>query len=66
MQAIKLFALLYLISLAFSYYIAGKAKLPKLLPGDLFITKGNNKVYIPFGSALIISFLLFLLLQSII
>lgn len=65
MNAIKLFFILYILSVAFLYYVAGRAKGPVVLPGDIYRIKGANKIYIPFGSAFFLALILTILVNTL-
>lgn len=66
MTELRLFFLLYIISVAFIYALQKKAGVPFLIPGDLYFHKGARKIYIPLGSSLILTIILFLILRRFI
>jgi hypothetical protein len=59
--AIGFFALIYFTVMAFVYALSRKAGVPLVLPGDVYISNGTNKVYIPLGTTFIITLILFLI-----
>jgi len=61
MNLLQLFLTLYLISVAFIYAFQRKAGTPFTLPGDIYIHMGTKRIYIPLGSSLIATIILFLL-----
>jgi hypothetical protein len=44
------------------YALMQSTGIPKLLPGDLFIQKAGRKTYVPFGTSLAITILVFLVI----
>jgi len=63
MNALEFFFLLYFIVAAFIYAIQRRGAIPFTLPGDIYIHIGQKKIYIPLGSSLIITIILFLILN---
>jgi len=63
-EAMKGFLLLVALSAAVSYFIHYATKSRYLIPGDFFRVKAPSIIYIPFGSTLLISAVLFLVLTS--
>ena len=60
MSPLKVFLSIYLLSIAFMYYISFKYRLPVTIPGDIFIKKGPRTIYFPIASSLLLTILLFL------
>ena len=59
---IKLFIILYIISVGFMYYIYSRnPNNPPLFPGDIYRARGTKKVYFPLGSSLIIAIILLII-----
>ena len=67
MTGLQIFLLLYLVvvSLLYVYATKGGGEVPWLLPGDFYIHKGTKRIYIPLGSSLIITIILFLILNGL-
>lgn len=65
MGGFELFLLIYIIIIGLLYLYASKGGIPWTLPGDLLIVKGQRTIYIPLGTSLIITVLLFLILNRI-
>lgn len=42
-----------------------KSGIPVLLPGDFLIIKASRKIYIPLGTSLILTIILYILLNSL-
>ena len=63
MSSVRVFLLLYVVSVAFMYYLSYFKKIPVFIPGDLFIKKGQRTIYFPFSSALLLSIMLFVALN---
>ncbi|OGM61390.1 hypothetical protein A2955_00320 [Candidatus Woesebacteria bacterium RIFCSPLOWO2_01_FULL_37_19] len=66
MQAVKLFFLLYVVVVAIIYSMARRTGPPWMLPGDFYRVHGPNRIYLPFGTSLIINIILFIILYSFI
>jgi len=64
MTYIKLFFILYFISAVFLFILKRRGKPPMLIPGDLYRRVGNIKIYIPLASSLVITLILFALLNK--
>lgn len=62
MEKIQIFVLIYFIVMVLLYALIYKAGVPFLLPGDIYIHKGQRRIYIPLGTTLIITLVLFLIL----
>lgn len=58
-MTIKVFILLYIIDVAALFFLfqRGGADGP-LLPGDIYIVRGNKRIYLPFLSALLLTIVL--------
>ena len=65
LSSIKLFAILYFISIAFIYALQRKRGIPVIVPGDIYIRKEQKYVYIPLGMSLILTLILFLIFNNI-
>ncbi|OGM23645.1 hypothetical protein A2865_00160 [Candidatus Woesebacteria bacterium RIFCSPHIGHO2_01_FULL_39_17] len=63
MSALEFFFVLYFICTAFIYAIQRRGAIPFTLPGDIYIHIGQKRIYIPLGSSLIASIILFLILN---
>jgi hypothetical protein len=66
MQTLKVFLLLYVITFIGMYVVTGKGASPIILPGDLYIKKAGKTIYVPMGSALILSGILLLIFKVVI
>jgi hypothetical protein len=63
MQGIKIFLLLWIVSIGLVYALMRRVGVPFLLPGDYLIIKASRRIYIPLGTSLIITIVLFVLLK---
>lgn len=67
MKGLHVFVLFYVLSVAFIYALNRRfAKPPIVIPGDIYISKAAKKIYIPLGSSLILTIILFLILRRFI
>lgn len=64
-SSIKLFLTLYFISVAFIYALQSRRFSPIIVPGDIYIVKGQKRVYIPLGLSFIMTLVIFLILNNI-
>ncbi len=64
-SSIKLFFILYFISIAFIYALQRQRGIPVIVPGDIFVQKEGKKIYIPLGLSFILTLVLFLILNNI-
>lgn len=64
-SSIKLFLSLYLIVIAFIYALQRRSGAPVIIPGDIFIQKGERQIYIPLGSSFVLTLIFFLILNNI-
>lgn len=58
---IVLFVVIYFCVMVLVYVYTRKTGVPFMLPGDIYIHKGTNRIYIPIGTSLIISAIIFLI-----
>ena len=65
MTIIKSFFLLYIVVIAIIYALAKHSGPPFLLPGDIYISKGLNRVYIPIGFSLIVTIIAYTIIWAI-
>ncbi|OGM18767.1 hypothetical protein A2685_00450 [Candidatus Woesebacteria bacterium RIFCSPHIGHO2_01_FULL_37_10] len=65
MNWFRIFFLLLVLTFGGIYALTRGGKTPITLPGDLLIIKANRRIYIPFGSTLLITIILFLILRSL-
>jgi hypothetical protein len=63
MQGIKIFLLLWVVSIGLVYALMKRGGVPFLLPGDYLIIKASRRIYIPLGTSLILTILLFVILK---
>ncbi len=64
MEIIKVIALTYVVCFGGMYYVASRYGRPPVLPGDLYrVNKVGRMIYFPFGSALILTVLMVILLK---
>ena len=63
MGLIQIFFLLYIVSVATMYFLFSRGGRAPMLPGDFYISKGPKRIYIPVGSSLIITIILFILFK---
>lgn len=63
MESIKIFLLLWIVSIGLIYALMKKSGVPFLLPGDYLIIKASRRIYIPLGTSLIVTIVLFILLR---
>lgn len=61
-QGIKIFLLLWVVSIGLVYALMRRG-VPFLLPGDYLIIKASRRIYIPMGTSLIVTVVLFVLLR---
>jgi hypothetical protein len=59
MVYIRSFLLIYLIVVALIFGLLKNAAKAKIVPGDIFIQKAGRTIYIPLGSSLIVTALVF-------
>ena len=62
-EGIKIFLLLWVVCIGLVYGLMKKGGVPFLLPGDYLIMKAGRRIYIPLGTSLILTVLLFVLLK---
>lgn len=62
---VKIFGLLYVISIGIMYYLSKRAKQPMIIPGDIYKTKGGRITYFPSGGALLVAIALYLIINII-
>lgn len=60
-DAIKALGMILLVSVAFIYGLQSRLSEPIIIPGDVYIRKGTKGVYIPIGSSIALTIILFLL-----
>lgn len=65
MSQVRVFVLLYILSVAFMYYLSYKYRLPITIPGDFFIKKAPRTIYIPVASSLLLTILLFVVFKAL-
>ena len=65
MSSIKLFLTIYFICMGFIYALQSRRSIPVVIPGDIFISKGQKKIYIPLGLTLVLTLIIFLILNNI-
>ena len=65
MGGFELFLLIYIVIIGLLYMFASKGGVPWMLPGDIYIAKGTRNIYIPLGTSLIITVLIFLILNHL-
>jgi len=56
---IRTFLLIYFIVVALIFGLLRNAAKARLVPGDIFISKAGRTIYIPLGSSLIVTTLIF-------
>lgn len=61
MPGLRVFFLLYVVSIAVMYFLFSRGGNPPLLPGDFYIKKVGRSIYIPIGSSLILTIILYIL-----
>lgn len=61
---IKVIFLIYVISVAAAYFLFYTKGGKFMLPGDLYIVKAPRRIYIPFGTALLFSIIIYIILIS--
>lgn len=55
------FVIIYLIIMAFLYALIKRSGVPFTIPGDIYIHKGDTKIYIPLATAFLISIVIFII-----
>jgi len=63
--SIKLFAILYFIIISFVYALQRKRAMPVIVPGDIYIPKGQGHIYIPLGLTTILTLISFLIIKNL-
>lgn len=64
MPFVKVFVLIYFVSLGFMYYLYYKNPGdPPLIPGDFYKIKSGRRFYFPLGSSLVIAAILYFVLN---
>lgn len=63
MSGIKLFFLLWAISVAIMYFQFAKPGQPLVLPGDIYTKKTGKTLYIPLGSSFFLAIILRIILK---
>ncbi len=67
MQNVQIFLLLYVVSIGIMYVVYNKGGKgggnSPMAPGDFYRVIGSKRIYIPFGSSLIITIILYILLS---
>lgn len=61
LNEIKIFLLLYVISVAFHYYMFNRKKGSFYLPGDYYKVKGGRRIYYPLGGPVFLTIFLYVL-----
>jgi hypothetical protein len=61
-EGIKIFLLLWLVCIGIIYALMRNG-VPFLLPGDYLIIKASRRIYIPLGTSLVFTVVLFVLLK---
>ena len=64
-SSIKLFLIIYFICMGFIYALQSRRSIPVMVPGDIYISKGQKKIYIPLGLTFILTLIIFLILNNI-
>ena len=64
-EIIKVLGIIYFVSLGFIYAFAAKTGPPFVLPGDIYIHKAAKRIYIPLGSAAILTVVIYLILRGL-
>jgi hypothetical protein len=64
-ESLKAFLLIYFISIGFVYALQRKLSSPIIVPGDLYIRKPTRSLYIPFGSSIVITVIIFLIFRKL-
>ncbi len=62
---IKAFFIIYFISVAFIYGLQSRSVEPIIVPGDIYVKKGLKGIYIPLGSSLLLTIVLFLIFKKL-
>jgi hypothetical protein len=66
MKNIQIFFYIFIVAVAFMYFIYYKrGKNPLLVPGDYYRVKAERAYYFPLGGALVITALLYFLLKVV-
>lgn len=65
-EYVKVFLLLYVISIGGMFYVSTRLSGPVVLPGDIYFIRGSRKFYFPLGSSLILAIILFILFNNFI
>ena len=63
MSGVKIFFILWGISIAGMYYMFTRSGGPLVLPGDIYIKKGDKTIYFPIGSSFFIAIVLYVVLS---
>lgn len=61
---LKVIFLIYVISVAGAYFLFYVKGGKFMLPGDLYIVRAPRRIYIPFGTSLLFSFIIYIILIS--
>lgn len=63
-QGVKIFILLYIISLGIMYYLYSKDPSdPPLMPGDVYKIRAGRRYYFPLSSSLVVTAILYFLIK---
>jgi hypothetical protein len=65
MMTLRVFILLYVISVAGLYMLSGRGSSPIIMPGDFYIKKAGRTIYVPLGSSLIVSTILLVVFKVV-
>jgi len=65
LENIKLFAILFFISMAFIFALQKKGGNPIIIPGDIYIRKNQKYIYIPISSTFLLTLIIYIILSSL-
>lgn len=65
LESLKAFLLIYFISIGFIYALQRKLSSPIIIPGDLYIKKPTRSLYIPFGSSIVVTIVIFSIFRKL-
>lgn len=64
-DSIKIFVLLYFISMGIMFYLSKRNKQPLIVPGDIYNLKQGRRMYIPTGGAFFLAIALYFILINL-